>query len=476
MAKKEVEREDAHRQITPVLTGEAAEIWDWLESLFHLSPRDAEPGKVKSTPDSFPERVVLRQMIGRDMGPELMSETWKPTVSAPPSREQLVALANRFLARAQKDASVQGHRTRYLLLAYSPFKGSAAYERYPFVLMPGGKEFKESEAPATDDEDTHRDRLLSTALDHARWKDEQFSESISGVLALQQEIIREQRATITSMEADRRAWMLATEEALSKKLDREVKLQWAQTKNQVVADMWTSAKSLLPLLPTVAGALTDGKAGFDIGIRTFLDALTADQAVKLFGGWEGEKQTSPGILDAEQCRLIRAIAKGEASPARLADIAVRQEQVAAAQRVLKPDQLMVLGQLLGAAAKAKGPAPTAPANSHTVAARSPEQLILIDLIRAVEERKDIELKIFGTFDNPNGQFVVLSPGILSKDQIIILHLVFSGGPVEALDDLMPGSGKPVAISPEQQQQIEAAMTPTMLKNLRKLIALRAVPQ
>jgi hypothetical protein len=199
MAKKE-EKEDPHRQITPIAVGEAVEMLAWLEDLFSLSPRDTEVGKVKTTPDEMPERVVLRAVFGqggRDLGPEIKAETWKPTTSPLPSREFLLTLANKFLGLARKDCAALGKPQRYGLFAYSNFKGASYYERHLFSLSPGAKEYREHEAPATDDEDTHRDRLLASSLAHARWQQEQFAETIGGVMRLQQEIIREQRVALT---------------------------------------------------------------------------------------------------------------------------------------------------------------------------------------------------------------------------------------------------------------------------------------
>lgn len=352
MAKK-IEKEDPHRQIIPSVIGEAAEICDWLEGLFILSPKDTEPGKPKTEPDSMPEKIVLRPVVGSsgvNTGPDLDEETWKPMVSPVPGREKLVQLANRFYASANKHCSSLGRKHKYALFAFNNLKGPSAYKTYFFAVAPGSKQYTDKNFPsgASDDEDTHRDRLLSTALAHNRWQQEQLTEAISGVMKLQNEIIRQQSETIARQDQERRAWILASEEALSKKQEREIAAAWAQAKISALADMWNSVKGLLPAVVIHA---TKGKVGIPEGLKTFVDGLSDETRLALFGEWDDGKCVKGGILDENQVHFIGNIIEGKIEPSRISEfmVGLRQEQMMECQKVLRPDQLQALIALAKAA-------------------------------------------------------------------------------------------------------------------------------
>jgi len=347
------------RQIVPDLRGEAREIFDWLESLFNISARDTAPGKVKTEPDSFPERISLHAVYGRtgeNYAPAICGESWKPGVSDPPSRERLAELANYFYGRAQKDASTLRKMQRYGLYAFSNIKGPRHYDRHLFLAMPGGREMTEEEAralPAADDEDTHRDRFLGQMMAHQRWQHEQFTEAMSGVMKLQQSIIAQQQNTITQMEADRRADRLAAEEALSKKQERELAAEWAKAKITMLGDMWGSLKGYLPAAATY---LTKGKVGIVEGLKEFLGGLTEDTRIALLGDWDqNDNCTKPGVLDETQVKMLSGIIAGDIPPTEISEfiIGLRPDQLAAANNILTPQQIQQLGALVKAAGDVK---------------------------------------------------------------------------------------------------------------------------
>jgi hypothetical protein len=353
------EKEDPHRQILPALIGEAREIFEWLAERFTITPRDTAPGKPKSEPDEFPERIVLCPVFGVggvNRGPELWSKTYKPTMSAVPSHEALAALANEFLRHAKRHASnVTRKRQRYCLFAYNNVKGPNAYAHHYFVESPGAREYSEKDVPAADDEDTHRDRELSSMRAHLRWVIEHNDETISGVIKLQQEMLAQAREhelqlheRIRQMEADRRANMLAVEEALSKKLERETAAEWAKMRNTVFTDMWTTVKALLPAAMTW---ISKGKAGIVEGLRTFLGGLSEEVTAALLGQWKNGECLQAGVLDREQVQLITGIASGDVEPKLLVNFiqSLRPEQFENAQRVLRPDQVQLLMSLAQAA-------------------------------------------------------------------------------------------------------------------------------
>lgn len=345
MSKKTVdtEREDPQRQVLPVLQGEAHAVWLWLQDLFELTPKDTEPGKVKTRLDSMPERIVLNPVFGkegRDMGPDLKSKEWRPNSSPPAQPEQLVEFANELIRVAQRHCSNMEKRNKYTLSAYSNRKGPKAYSFHMFTLQPGAREFnKDGEAMlASDDEDKHSDRRHRDELAHIRWMQEQLTAGISGVLALQNDLLRqggEERKQflehIRLQEVERRQWMVAVEQAESKKMEREILLGWAQLKQGVVKDGVDMVRGFLPPLMAYA---TKGQVGIAEGLKQLLDGLSVEQRVALLGGWDVGEDGKPelkqrGVLDEAQTLLLVAIVEKREPPGKAKDLVL----------TLRPDQL-----------------------------------------------------------------------------------------------------------------------------------------
>lgn len=339
------EKDDPHRQIVPRVSGAAAQIFEWLEGLFEISENDAEPGQVKSGVDKFPHSIQLK-MAGRggvDQGADLLSYDFKPAVSPIPTRERLIEMSNALLAAAQHDANALGRTVRYGVFAYSNLKGAASYSRHLFNVDGGA-----SRDAASDDEDTHRDRFLTGMQAHMRWMTEHYTEAVGGVMGMQRDIIRQQQQTLAQMEIDRREWIRVSEEALSRKEERERANEWAKFK----MDMMQEGLGMLrPLVPVVQAYLTKGKAGLLEGLRKFLDSLSGDQRIKLFG----VDDDTLGILTAEQRALILRIADGEEEPKKLAEFAtsLSPEQIGQAQEVLTASQAQQLYGLAQAAMKSQ---------------------------------------------------------------------------------------------------------------------------
>jgi hypothetical protein len=373
MARPPLEKDDPHRQIVPSLSGEAASIHEWLEALFYLSPRKdpdekgSEPGKPKSEPDSMPERVVLRAISKRggiDVGAQIKEKTWKPFSSAVPSREFLVSLANEFYSAARKDASTNGKQQRYGLFAFNNMKGSDYYERHLFVVDPGIKELKEGEAfSASDDEDTHRDRLTSQALMHTRWTLEYASKQIDGAMKAIMENNRQLMDQNNRLyeanrqhEKDRREMLLQVEEALDRKEERKDKAEWQKLQRDAIM---LGAKTVAGLLPGIVAHATKGKAGAVEGLKAFVASMDQEQHQKLFGEISPEgRVVNPGIFTPEQVAIFNAILE-EKIPVNninslIADL--NPEQIMQVQSVLSLDQVQMLATIKDAIDKAEKPA------------------------------------------------------------------------------------------------------------------------
>jgi hypothetical protein len=347
-------KDDAHRQIIPRVDIDNEGMFHFLLELFDLSPRNEAPGETKAQPDRFPERIELCPVYGRggkDRGRPIHVLEWKPMQSPVPTTEQVVMMANDFYGRAQTDCNGLKHPQRYGLFAFSTLKGHDYYSRHLIALEVTGRTYTEKDTPAVDDEDTHRDRLLSSALAHARWSQEHFAEAISGVLKLQQDIIRQQSDTIARQDSERRAWIITSEEALSRKQEREIAAERAKVWNDVIAE---GVEQLKGLLPAVKIYLTKGKGGTILdSLRSFLDSLADEELVALFGDKdEAGNITKTGILRAEQITLFGSIVDGKEDVARLSEFmtSLEPDQLIAAQQAIRPVKIQELVGIVKSAA------------------------------------------------------------------------------------------------------------------------------
>jgi hypothetical protein len=335
------------------------EMFEWLEALFNLTPRDTEPGKPKSSPDSFPEQVVLREVFdaeARHYGQPIVTKEWKPSTSPQPAREELVSVANEFRAAAQRVCNVAHKRKRFRLFALSSLKGADPYEQYAFGLSPTGIEYggKGGQPPPSDSDDTHRDRLLESSLEHNRWLTVQYTEATAELIRLQQDQIKQQAETIARQDGERRQWILASEQALSQASERKIKEERAQVFNEVLKEGWESVRGLLPGIVAYA---TRGKTGIVEGLRQFLEGIAREPEREraLFGKWEGGQVVERGILEEDQVKMLYGIADGHVDPMRITDFmaSLSMEQLSAAQQVLKPSEIQGLMVLAKAAQSAK---------------------------------------------------------------------------------------------------------------------------
>ena len=139
------------------------------------------------------------------------------------------------------------------------------------------------------------------------------------------------------------------------------------------------------------------------------------------------------------------------------------------------------------------PGGVAPGNGHNpvVETRMTHERMLIDNFFSDCKNAKIELALFGDWGKgPDGKPVCNSKGIFDAEQFLILAKVLTGhATADTLDDLLPDSGKPVAIRMEQltrAQELEGmtegiAASMVMLLKLReetraKKRAAEAVPQ
>ncbi len=355
MSKPPVERNDPHRQIIPKPDDPA--MYAWLVNLFNLTPRQegerpfvdekCKIPKPKATPDSFPEKIVIRQMFGPkglDLGPPQKPKEWKGATAgaSTPSHEELIDIANDYLQFAQTECNKMRRRNqKFGLFAYSNRKGSDAYDHYTFVLSWTRTEYGEKgglPVPASDDEDTHRDRFFQDLAANGRWQTEHYTEAVSGVLKLQQEIIRQQADTIFKQDERHRATVTMYEEAASKQMERINAAKWMDMKIEAAQ---TGLRFVTGLLPAVQTYLTKGKIGPAEGVRQFIDSLSEDEARALFGDNVDGVPQGGGILTGDQVQFVFGVAGGQIDPRRIGEFvtSLTGEQMLAIQNLLPMDRL-----------------------------------------------------------------------------------------------------------------------------------------
>jgi hypothetical protein len=326
-------------------------------------------------PEAAHRITVVQLQIGNRHGETIFTYDQKPDAAASDGKavkgakprltgERIVELAHKMIAAAQLDCDALRRSSVYAALAFHPAMGPDSYARHTFRLAPKNPYFSDGAGSGgVDTDEVHRDRLLSAALAHSRWVQEQFSEAIGGVMSLQQDIIRQQAETIARQDAERRQWIIASEEALSRKQERDIAAEWAKTKISAVNDAVSSMKVLLP---SVAGILTKGKVGLRESIQGFVEALSDEAEDKLFGkyGANGDLEQA-GILDREQFEFFVHILRGEIPATRIDEFveSLRPDQLAAAHQVLTPSQIesLMLIHATARAAKTGSGAPPTPA-------------------------------------------------------------------------------------------------------------------
>lgn len=122
--------------------------------------------------------------------------------------------------------------------------------------------------------------------------------------------------------------------------------------------------------------------------------------------------------------------------------------------------------------KAGGSAPPTPAQLEA----TPEEKVIVDRFIDEAEKHRIDdsytaaEKLFGKDDAEGNP---IEKGVFSRSQVAILSGVHKGTVgIEALDALLPDSGRPEAITPAQMVQAMAFMRGTMIKDLTRFVSLR----
>lgn len=441
--------------------------------------------------DEYATRIQVVQWVNNQRGEVVFTHDQKvdpadaKAKSAKPklTRERIVEISNKIVGTAQADCDALRRPTIYAAQAFHPLTGADSYSRHLIRLSP------KSALTVDADSIVSEDNLMSTKLlvglleserRDKRWMAELMANIVSGAA-------ERDAARIAALEGiQKESWerhaklIRATEEALNMADERQIKREWNKMK---IAGMQQGIATLATLVPGVVAVMTQGRAGIMEGIKGFADSLSPEQRVRLFGRWrDADTQIAPGILDPEQTRLFDSIAAGRAEPPRARELldSFRPEQIAAVQQVLTQEQFAGLISVAKAFQDQSRPvyltdgageaAPEAQSPSTTVTSREQE---IIGKLMHDAQAAGISIKLFGDWEMENGTARIVTPGIVTPDQVKVLFKVYKGHlPASALDGLMPTSGKPVAITSDQQAQIIGLVPLGVQQTLMELIALR----
>lgn len=349
--------ERAGRDKTQVVPAPARpELFEFIERLFEGN-------------DQKPERIELRQAYGqgaRQYGTTIIHKEFR--ANAPkPTREQMVTMSNEFLNAAQQNCDALGKKHHYAIVARHFAKSDGYYAAYLVSMVPkqrpGDHEAYlngEEDEGATGDE-KRRNALLDYSLAHLkegnenrRWEQDQFSTAIGNLFERYESIIEKSFARIEHLESRYLDFFKASEEALSKKQERELAAEREKFK---MAMMQSGFEFLKQMAPVAVNQLTGKqtipteKTAESIAVHSFLEGLTEQQGVGLFGEIR-DGMPAGGIFTPAQAAIFFAVAACKAPPSELdrlldgGDHAIESEQLMKAQTVVSAQQFMPLVALV----------------------------------------------------------------------------------------------------------------------------------
>lgn len=323
------ERPNPRDAVTVTPEPSRQDLFEWMESKFDGS-------------SAFPKYFKLKLAFGTGLhayrDDTLEEKEFKISMKKP-DRPAIVGISNHFLSFAQNHCNECGKPTGFVILAINHEKSADAYGMFSLKLRPttsrsmvGGSTDLAQHGIEDDQEvlsdGTHRDRLLRHQLDHVkqsdehvRWMHDSSAKAIGGVLALQQDMIKDQREHIKFLEGQRLEAFKAIEEAQSKKEEREMARKAHEFKLDMFTHGFNVVKQLVPVMvktlegrkngaPTAAlpGApITDSPES--IAIKSLVESLSDPQKALLFGHREENGPHIPGILTVPQTQIIGSVAE-----------------------------------------------------------------------------------------------------------------------------------------------------------------------
>lgn len=329
---------------TPAVSGEAAKVLTFLEE--------------QCCEGEMIQRLELFPSYGGSAikkGEPLDRKDWKGNPPAP-KKEELVALANRFVRVAQNKANSDGKRCKFLLNAYDERRGSSPVGGHPFSVSPNAELLDEDED--REDMQSLQLRRYREGVEDLRFSQAQNNAVVGDAFKMAMELTSKLTGFLDIFMTRYKEEWQARETAETGRLDRDLARDkqkfWLDKTGQLV----DTGKQLLPLaVEKWAGKplLGSGLHPYAVSLKSFIEGCSADQKEKLFGKWsrdaEGrpvEPLLEPGVLTIDQALVIDRVTKGEFDPAALFElleggkVAIRADQLSAISQFVPQQQLMPL--------------------------------------------------------------------------------------------------------------------------------------
>jgi hypothetical protein len=319
--------------------------------------------------ESMPQIIELRQAYGQ--GGRTYSESTIDSkefrANSPiPSHSDICELVNWFLDSAQHNCDELGRTTGYGFLFKNHQKSDKYYAVYYKKLSPKARHVEgDGEGDGLDDvvpDAKRRDSLLAYSLRHMeesdlneRWRQEQFAKSTGGILEHYQALAGMLMRQNLELMQEHRTMVKQTDEALSHKMERELAAEKEKFKMQMMSDGFNFLKGMVPVaVNQITGKQTipTKETAESMAIRSFLDSLSKQQAVELFGEiTDSGDMKGGGVFTPEQTKIFAGVAQCDMEPAALEQLfegplAVQGDQLTRAQTILSPQQLMPLMTLI----------------------------------------------------------------------------------------------------------------------------------
>lgn len=316
----------------------------WLESEWHRHEGVSGPSRITLGTARGPHKDRMGRVV-RDIpfGP-----------GAKPDKERLIEITNELVGAAQSDCDAVGRATVYQIVIFDPARDSDTVGRHLMRMEPSLL------TGADDDEDegsggTVKDELLRELYHDRRFQQvhnarmfESYQNAVEGIIGRYEARLQASEAANATLLQTHMELIRVREEMLDRRQARELKAdreKFFQEKIQRGINMIESVvvpiaqAKIASMVQAAGGAAAVGELS---ALQQWVQALTDEENIALFGAWNGEQCVEPGILTVEQAQQFVAVAKGASSDIEAFQSSLTVEQIARVQSAIATPKLAAL--------------------------------------------------------------------------------------------------------------------------------------